>query len=77
METNAQPQKPLNMRMALRGAAAGFVGGIVGLFAAGPILSLFETSPEWLAPVVIGGFVAVFVMAVLLVPLVLHSRTDK
>lgn len=77
MKTNAQLRGSLNVRTALRGAAAGLLGGFIGQFAAGPILSMFKDSPDWLAPLVIVGFVAIFVMAVLLLPLVLGSRADK
>lgn len=74
MQTRAQSQKSLNGRRAFRGAAAGLLGAIVGQFSVGPMLSLFSTSPAWLAPVIVVAIAAIFVMAALLFPLVRRPR---
>ncbi len=74
MAINTQPRKKLNTRTALRSGIAGLLGAVVGRFAAGPLLSMFEDSPEWLAPVVVIGVAAVFMLAVLLFPLAMRSN---
>jgi uncharacterized membrane protein YeaQ/YmgE (transglycosylase-associated protein family) len=78
MENKHPNSKPLSNHSALRGAVAGLLGGIVGYFVANPLLSLFNKSSRWwFAPVVIVGFIAVFIIAVLLLPLVLRRRAGK